>query len=384
MTRIDRYLLFLYSRVLVICFVSVTGLLIVVHIFTNLDEFVRYAKSNQRTMMSVLCDYYGPYTLSIFEQLSGLLAMLALLFAIAWLNKTHEFTALQAAGVTKRRVLRPLLWASGIVIAAAVGVRELAVPQFQDRLDRNPQDLTAEVPRPLRPVFDPRSVAVIQGDHLLPIRTEIVAPNLKIQGGQLASTIGRKLSAAKAIHRPACDEHPAGFLFLSVNEPTNIGHIHSIFHEPKGSPLLLTPRDTEWLEEKSCFLVSDIEYEMLRGGSAWKQFAATFELVKHLRGENVLGGNDIKVKIHQRLLRPVIDWTVLLLGLPVLLTRSEGHMFWVAGACLAIVAGFTGVVMACAAIGGSANILAPGLAVWLPVLLFLPWAWARSGAALDQ
>ena len=67
----------------------------------------------------------------------------------------------------------------------------------------------------------------------------------------------------------------------------------------------------------------------------WKQFASTADLIQHLRGENVLSGNDLRVQIHGRFLRPLIDWTVLLLGLPVLLTRPDRHMFWVAApACL--------------------------------------------------
>ena len=122
---------------------------------------------------------------------------------------------------------------------------------------------------------------------------------------------------------------------------------------------------------------------MLRGGSVWKQFASTLELVRHLRGENVRGANDLRVSIHNRILRPAIDWTVLLLGIPVLLTRPERHMFWVAGACLGIVAGFTGVAIALSALGSSGTLLSPVLATWLPLLIFLPWGWAKSASAME-
>jgi lipopolysaccharide export system permease protein len=130
--------------------------------------------------------------------------------------------------------------------------------------------------------------------------------------------------------------------------------------------------------------VSDIEFEVLRGGSAWKQFASTGELITHLKGENVRSGNDLRLQIHQRFVRPLIDWTILLLGMPVLLTRPDRHMFWVAGACLFIVAGFTGVAMGLAAAGGTGSLLSPTLATWLPLLFFLPWGWARTGAALES
>ncbi len=380
MTKIDRYLLFLYFRVLVICFATVCGLMIVIHIFTNLDEFLTYSKQTGGSVLQVMLDYYGPYTLYIFERLSAMLALLALLFVIAWLNKTNEFTALLAAGVTKRRVVRPLMIASTIVILSAAAAREFAIPKFQDRLDRNPQDLVG--PRTMRPTFDPDAVALIQGKHLLPVSSEIVFPKLTIQGGPLANTIGPRVSAASAKFQARTPTTPAGYLFIGINSPNNIDQLDSV-KTADGKPLLMTAKDTAWLAPGTCFLASKIEFEMLRGGSVWKQFASTLELVRHLRGENVRGANDLRVSIHNRILRPAIDWTVLLLGIPVLLTRPDRHMFWVAGACLGIVAGFTGVAIALSALGSSGTLLSPALATWLPLLIFLPWGWAKSASAME-
>ena len=146
----------------------------------------------------------------------------------------------------------------------------------------------------------------------------------------------------------------------------------------------MTAKDTDWIEPGDCFLVSDVEYEMLRGGSAWKQFAATSELIQHLKGEHVRSGDDLRVQIHGRFLRPLIDWTVILLGVPVLLTRPDRHMFWVAGACLIIVAGFTGIVVGLNALGATGSFVAPSIACWLPLVIFLPIGWARTSAAMDS
>lgn len=380
MTRIDRYLLFLYFRVLVICFTTVAGLMIVIHVFNNLDEFLRYSQDSNSSVFKVMSNYYGPYALYIFERLSALLALLSLLFVIAWLNKTNEFTALLSAGVTKRRVVRPLLIASAVVILGAAAAREWAIPLFQDRLDRNPQDLVG--PRALRPTFDPDAVALIQGKHLLPASSEIIFPNLKIQGGPLLPQFAPRITAASAQYKAATASTPAGYLFRNVNLPNNIDTLDSVASN-NGAPLLLTAKDTPWIEPGTCFLASQIEFETLRGGSVWKQFASTSELVQRLRGENVRGGNDLRVSIHQRLLRPAIDWTVLLLGLPVLLTRPDRHMFWVAGACIGIVAGFTAVALGLSALGSSGYLLSPMQATWLPLLIFLPWAWAKSASAME-
>lgn len=354
--------------------------MIVIHVFTNLDEFLQYSRQTDSTVMKVMVDYYGPYTLYIFERLSAMLALLALLFVIAWLNKTHEFTALLAAGVTKRRVVRPLMIASAVVILSAAAAREFAIPHFQDRLDRNPQDLVG--PRSMRPTFDPGAVALIQGKHLLPASLEIIFPRLTIQGGPLVEAIGPRIAASTAKFQAASDQHPAGYLFQEVNLPGHIDQFGSV-KDDAGQPLLLTAKDNPWVPPGCCFLVSSIDFEMLRGGSVWKQFASTYELIRHLRGENVRSSNDLRVSIHQRILRPAIDWTVLLLGIPVLLTRPDRHMFWVAGACLGIVAGFTGVAIALSALGSSGTLFSPAIATWMPLLIFLPWAWAKSASAME-
>ncbi|HAC91552.1 MAG TPA: hypothetical protein DCF63_13125, partial [Planctomycetaceae bacterium] len=222
LTKIDRYLLTLYFRILLICFSSIAGLLIVIHIFSNLDDLNRSGASNQTSVWTVLVSYYLPFTISVFERVSALLALLALLFTIGWLNRTNELTALLAAGVSKRRVIRPLLGASLCVILAAAAMRETVIPRYQDLLDRKPGELVGEAPRPVRPTYDPLLFALIQGRHLIASRQEIVEPNLRIQGGPILSSLGPKVIAKQAVFLSATDQRPAGFLLTDVMTPRNI------------------------------------------------------------------------------------------------------------------------------------------------------------------
>jgi len=382
MTRIDRYLLFLYVRVLVICFTSLTGLLIVVQVFSNLDEFMRYAKQQNQGLINVLVEYYGPYTLTIFDRLSGLIALLALLFVVAWLYRTNEFTALMAAGVTKWRVVRPLLIASAIVILGAVLLREVAIPQFQDKLDRSPQDLSGEVARPIKPTFDHRTSALLTGRHLLPAKQEIVEPTLRFHEGPIGTVYGRQISATTGTYQIGKNGRPTGYLLRNITQPKNIDSIESVY-ALDGSPLLLTRKDTDWLEPNTVFWVCETEYEMLRGGSAWKQFASTNELISHLQMGQRAEGNALRIQIHQRFVRPFIDGTLLLLAIPVLLTRNDRHVFMVAGSCLMLVTGFTGIVLGLAALGSAGYLLDPLNAIWLPLVVFLPWGWMRTTQAME-
>ncbi len=382
MTRIDRYIIVLYLRVLLICFASVAGLLIVVEVFTNLDEFVRYADSSGRGLVLVLLEYFTPRVIDNFEGLSGMLALLAMLFVIAWLNKTNEFTALLAAGVTKRRVVKPLMLASAAVIITAMVIRELVMPAYADQLQRRPQDLTGGYPRPMRPVYDPEGMVLLRGRHLLIATNEIVDPNFKVYGGELFDAVGSKIQAESAVFQSVGLQSPAGYRLKKVSQPKAIDSISPIINAD-GQPLLLTSSQAAWLEPGECFLASSVDYEALRGGRDTKQHASTVELIRYLEAEPAARSSGLRVRVHQRFLRPLVDWTVLLLGIPILLTRPDRHVFWIAGACIGVVAGFTVVVLGVAALGGSGNLLSPAVSVWLPLVLFLPWAWARTQSSME-
>lgn len=385
MTRIDRYLLTLYFRILFICLASITSLFIVIHYFSNMDGFERLADKGSASPWSVAVSYYKPFALTIFEQLSALMALLALLFTVAWLNKTNELTALLAAGVTKRRIVRPLLIASLSILLGAALLRETAIPLFQDQLDRKPADLTGQLPRPLRPAFDPQTVCLIQGRHLLPVNKEIAEISIRVQGGPLLTTYGNKLAAKSGFYQEASELHPAGYLLSDVTVPRNIDARPSMVHPETGSPLLMTSKDHTWLKPGDCFLASSIEYETLRGGSSWQRYASTRELVTHLQAESTsYAGYELRVAIHQRVVRPAIDWTILLLGIPILLRRPDRHLFYIGGVSLAVVGGFFVLVMGLAAMGASGYLISPQLAAWLPLFLFTPWAWANTCRALES
>ncbi len=382
MTRIDRYLLFLYFRVLFICYTSLTGLLIVVQVFSSLDEFARSAAREKTSLLVVLMDFFLPNAIATFERLSGLFALLALLFVIAWLYRTNEFTALMAAGVTKWRVLRPLLFASAFVVFGASALRELVIPSFQEKLDRSPQDLTGEVKRPVRPYWNGRAGVMVNGANLLTIPRQIVHPHLQIYTGTAQASFGSQIRGELAQYQQGQDGRPTGFLVQRISQPKNIDSISSTY-ALDGSPLLLTRKDTDWIEPGACFLVSDVQFEKLRGGAAWKQFVSTREMVMHLRMGTGGADNDLRAQIHQRILRPFVDWTLLLLAIPVLLGRGDRHVFVVAGSCLFLVAGFSGIVMGLAWIAAS-GLMDPINAGWLPLLIFLPIGWTRTTNAMNS
>ena len=126
MTIFDRYLLRMFVKVLVVSFLSLTGLYVIIDLFGNLEEFISYAE-REGSLLGVLGDYYGARVLSFFDRISGLLALIAAIFTITWLQRTNELMAVTAAGIPKVRIVRPLIIATAFVAMLAAASREIGV-----------------------------------------------------------------------------------------------------------------------------------------------------------------------------------------------------------------------------------------------------------------
>ena len=87
MTTIDRYILRLFGKVLLVCFGSLAGLYIVLETFNNLEEFLELGEKGGG-LVKVLQGYFAPRIFSLFDRTSSLLALVAAIFTLTWLQKT--------------------------------------------------------------------------------------------------------------------------------------------------------------------------------------------------------------------------------------------------------------------------------------------------------
>ena len=182
--------------------------------------------------------------------------------------------------------------------------------------------------------------------------------------------------AENAYYRPPEDGRPGGYLFEQVELPKAIATQPSV--ALLGRPILLTPHDTDWLQPDECFIVSNLSFEHLDGGAAWRQYSSTVELMQGLRNRSLDFGADERLAIHARFIQPVQDLTLLFLGLPLVLSRSNRNVFLAIGLCLALVIAFSAIVIGSRYLGSS-YWLEPALGAWLPLMIFVPCAVALSG-----
>ena len=378
MTKIDRYLLFLYSRVFLICFLTLSGLLIVVQVFTNLDEMIAYGKFRGSFVFG-LAEYFSPYVLSIYDRMCGLLALLATMFVVAWLYHTHEMTALLAAGISKGRIIRPIVILSAVLILIAAVSREVLIPQYASMLSKTPQELLGESTRTIRPTEDVAMGVLIAGRNLQPANVTINQPIFKFLGP--AAQVTRQITGFSAKFLGADETHPQGYLVTEPKGAEPLAGKNSVVNDQ--GVFLLLPVDTPWLKPNECFIPSKLEFDVLRGGAA-RQFAATSDLIWRMQNQTHYYGADLKVAVHTRFIQPLLDFTQLLIGIPLILSNRNRNLVGMILTCMISFAAFFGISIGLHTLGSSETLLSPATAAWAPLLIFGPFAWAQSQRAMQS
>lgn len=373
MRIIDRYLLRQFLQVLAICFCSLTGLYVVFDAFGNLDEFLRYGEK-QGGVLALLAEYYAYRSIFFFDRTSGILALVAAMFTVTWIQRHNELTALAAAGLSTGRVMRPVLVAAMAVALFAALNREIVIPKLSGPLSRDAKDLLGDTGRDLQPRYDQKTDIFFRGRQTFANEQKIVEPNFLLPPG--LDAYGKQLAAAEGFYRPADTNHPSGYLLKGVTEPEGLAAQPSLQFNKE--TIVFTPQDAAaWLKPDECFVASEVNFEQLTGGNRFRQFSSTRQLIIGLRNPSLDFGADVRVTIHSRIVQPVLDITLLLLGLPLVLARENRNIFLAIGLCLGLVTMFMLVIIACQYLGGI-YLLSPALAAWLPLMIFLPAAVGMS------
>lgn len=372
MKIIDRYMLRQFVQTFLICYFSLTGLFIVFDAFANLDEFLRCAE-NEGGLLVLLWSHYSYQSIAFFDRSSALLVLVAAMFVVTWIQRHNEMTALQAAGVSRVRVIRPVIIAAAVITLLAAVNRELLLPHFREQLAQRPQDLVGDVAQDLKPRYDNKTDILLRGSSTFGDKQRIARPNFLLPPA--LDQYGSQLIAEDAFYKPPEGDRPAGYLLDKVEKPKGLSSSSSL--SLAGRPVLITPKDADWLEKDQCFVASDLTFEQLTGGQAWRNYSSTFQLIEGLKNESLDFGANVRVAVHSRFTQPLLDMTLLFLGVPLVLRREMRNVFIAIGLCAAVVSGFMLVVIAFQHLG-SILAISPSLAAWGPLMLFAPAAVGMS------
>jgi len=369
MNIIDRYLLRQFIKTFVICYVSLTGLYVVFDAFANFEEFLRGAERHGG-LLPLMGKYYAYRSVFFFDRTAGLLTLLSAMFTVTWIRRNNELTALMAAGVCRTRIVLPIVCAAVLIAGFSTANRELAIPQFRNELSQEPSDLAGAVSQPLQQSYDNTTGILFRGRATCAEGSRIDEPSFRLPRSM--HDFGKQLAAQKAFYKPPQGNRPGGYLLTGVRQPKDLDNKPSLLIGNKA--VIITPRDApDWLEPGQCFLVSDVTFEQLSGSDNWRRFASTAQLITALHNPSLDYSADVRVAIHSRVVQPLLDITLLFLGLPLVLARENRNVFIAIGLCGLVVSLFVLVAMVFQYAGAS-SWLSPALAAWAPLLIFVPVA----------
>jgi lipopolysaccharide export system permease protein len=382
MNIIDRYLLRQFLQNFVICFMSLTGVYVVLDAFTHLETFMSLGPKGLE-LMKVIAAFYGYQSLFFFDFISSMLVLMSAMFTMAWIQRHHEMTALMAAGISRIRVVAPVLVVSVAIILLAVINREIVIPRIKDQLAKRPADLKGNVIEELLPQYDNATNVLIEGRCAITDEKRIELPVFIVPPDEPSlCTYGKQWSATMAYYMPATAGRPTGYLLADVIEPKNLAQRPSLALD--GRFVLITPHDhPEWLKPTEAFVVSDVTVDELTGGTVLRRFASTGELIWALKNHSIYFSPDVRVTIHSRILQALLDITLLFLGLPLVAARDNRNVFLAIGLCMGLVALFFMVAIACQQLGANC-LISPALAAWAPLMIFVPAAVAMASAMWER
>jgi lipopolysaccharide export system permease protein len=394
MTKIDRYIFVLFARTILICFCSLSGVFVVFHAFNHLDDLAKQVTA-QQSMALLLAEYYGPYLLMLFDWTASIIALIAMLFTIGWLRRSGEMTALLAAGINHGRIVRPIILMTFVVVLLQLVNREYLIPPYRELLTTKPGELASEKASAMLPSYDKSAGILIEGNGIHSDEGIIEQPAFRLYASYPG--FGDVIAGKSAIWCEAVGEQPSGYRITDVSKPENIhglstGYLALASSTPvaqaadgsleakkltAGRPILLTSHDTSWLNKGECFVTTTLNPEVLRDNPRSTRLTGMPELVRRVRNASVHSSDALRVMLHERLLRPPLDFVLVLLGLPLVVNRGDKRLFSMIAQAMGIVLLFFGLKTLAGGMGSSGYLLSPSMAAWVPLLVLGPIAFVR-------
>lgn len=377
MRILDRERYWAFLKAYVICFVALVGLYVVIDAFSKIDEFSEMTDSTIQLFRNMGW-YYFLRLSQFYDQLCGVISMMAAIFTVTWMQKNNEHLAMLSAGVGTKRIIRPVLVSAVLVSLLAVANQELILARLGEDLQKTPdhdglRNATVVGREDSRRVLldgkdaERKSNTVLSFTATFPVELT----------GQLSW-----VEAKQARYIPPDDRSAAplkgGWLLRDVTiKPvaTTPPDVLVAVNDPTGYP----PASGKVADfgPPTHFLKSDLSFVALTRTRQWYQFATTVDLIEALADpSNAPEKLDISVFLHGRLIRPLASFTLMLLSLPLVLGGSGRNMFINLGLAL-LTSGIFYAGNFLAQYLGSNAVFSPELAAWAPLIVFGTFVVAR-------
>lgn len=135
MKTLDKYVAKSFITGYLIAFMVLIGLCVVIDLFVNIDEFAE--QTGAVAVMKNILAYYGAQCTLYFRDLAGMITVLAAVFSLGKMTKNNELIAVMASGVSLKRIIAPIIFLSALFTGLLVIDQEMIIPRLANQLVRS-------------------------------------------------------------------------------------------------------------------------------------------------------------------------------------------------------------------------------------------------------
>jgi lipopolysaccharide export system permease protein len=370
MNLIDRMLTRSFVKAYIVCLVSLLSLYIVVDLFTNLEDFYEN-HDGLAAVLKHIGTYYGFKVTQIFDRLCEAIVLMAAAFTVAWAQRSNELIPLLSGGVSIQRVVRPILIASGFMLILAVINQEFIIPKIGSYLTNDRDDPDGNKELVVQGAYEPNGIHL---EGRVGSRKELLVKEFYVVIPQNIAGSLINLSAEEARYvPPGAGKYTGGWL-LTRTTPAELENWNN---PPTSSPEEEPARARRVLESidpgKYFLKTAEVDFDVITRARNWYNFASTARLRSELRKADSGRLAAMGVLFHNRLVRPLLGFILVLSGVALILKDQNRNIFISAGFCVGLCGIFFAVTFACKSLGDN-EYLPPSLAAWAPILYFGPFS----------
>jgi lipopolysaccharide export system permease protein len=376
MKILNKYIVKSFLTGYAIAFCVLIGLIIIIDLFINLDEFFELSHLGTWVVIRNIIVYYAINTAVYFRDIAGMITVVAAAFSLAKMVRSNELVAMMSSGVSLKRIVVPVLILAAIFTGVMIIDQELIIPSLSDKLvlRRNTE--------PGQELYNIWFITDSNGSLICAQKYEVDTATLyyptiitrrQTERPDIWMVTG-KISADRAVYNKKTKKWDL---------ENGIYYKVSPIQEIEGR----TPYEPEddlptAIEQYDSVSLTPHDIPIMQKGE-FKAFLSSRQLaVLAAQGTRVKDVAQLYSQKHFRITDPIINFTMLMVSLPVLVCRDPKAMK------SAVLLSFVLTVL-CFIMTFSCKLLAtevvfdrvmPEIWAWLPVFVFVPIAFIELDA----
>ena len=341
------------------------GLIIVVDLFVNLDEFAEppegVVDDGPIQVLSRIFTYYSAQSALYFRDCAGFITVIAAVFSLGRMTKNNELIAIMASGVSLKRVIAPIVILSTLLTGLLVLDQELLIPKQASKLVRTHDSISGGQKYSVWFMKDSKGSLICTQEYDEEAET-MSSP---------AIIIREQISANKWITNGWIKADLAVYDYENKGWKLTNGRYDEISSNLQNSELQFEPEPKE-------FYTSDLTPDLvpLKRQESYLELLSLAQLSTLEKGAKTKDRASLIAQKQSRITDPIMTIVMLLIALPVLVCRDPKAMKTAILKSFLITASCFVVTFICKMLATEVifNQIRPEIWAWLPVAIFLPVA----------